>query len=156
MPLPDIPGGTGNTLATAVSGDGQYIVGASRNSSGTPRPVRWHNGIAEHIGLSAAGQPNTGVALDCTADGSVVVGNVIFGNAGAFIWDAAHGYRDLNAALLADYGLLTSFAKIGGISDDGLVIVGTDPGEVGLVVVLPEPTGLVAVAAALAGLLARR
>jgi uncharacterized membrane protein len=101
VPLPDIPGGTGNTLATvtAVSGDGRYIVGASRNSSGTPRPVRWHNGVAEHIGLSAGGQPNTGVALDCTADGSVVVGNVIPGNEGAFIWDAAHGYRDLNAAL---------------------------------------------------------
>jgi hypothetical protein len=37
-----------------------------------------------------------------------------------------------------------------------LVIAGTDPGEVGLVVVLPEPTGVIGTLLAVFGLSARR
>ena len=56
-----------------------------------------------------------------TADGSVVVGH-----GKAFVWDAAHGMREL-AVVFAEAGVDIAdwvFEKAGGISADGKVIAG--------------------------------
>lgn len=132
--LPDIPGGVNFTIVGGISGDGHSVLGASRN--GNPRPVRWLDGVPQAL----AGPSVLGVARDSTFDGSIIVGNITPGDAGAFIWDSGHGYRNLTAALLTDYGLVADFGTVAGMSDDGLVIAGTDHAGVGLVVVLPEPS----------------
>ena len=122
------------TIVGGISGDGHSVLGASRN--GNPRPVRWLDGVPQAL----AGPSVLGVARDSTFDGSIIVGNITPGDAGAFIWDSGHGYRNLTAALLTDYGLVADFGTVAGMSDDGLVIAGTDHAGVGLVVVLPEPS----------------
>jgi hypothetical protein len=72
------------------------------------------------------------LAQDVSADGSVVVGAVGFGvdtYAGAFIWDPAHGMRDLRQVLVNHLG---SSADVAGwtldyataVSADGNVVVG--------------------------------
>jgi hypothetical protein len=116
--------------------------------------VRWRDGVAQFIGLDAAGNTNFGLARDTTADGSIVVGNVFGG--GAFIWDETRGYRGLTAALMQDYGISAQFKTVGGISDDGLVIAGADFLDRGLVVILPEPRLASALSSCAGALLLRR
>jgi hypothetical protein len=98
-----------------------------------------------------------------TADVRTVVGSSEsdFG-AEAFIWDAAHGMRRLQDALLADYGLELpgwSLVVAEGISADGRVIVGSGESPrgnfEGWVVVVPEPGGVGLVVGG-GGLLCRR
>lgn len=146
--LPDVPNGTGNTIATGISGDGHVILGASRSGS-SASPIVWRDGISLAL---APGLPGT--AADSTFDGSIIVGGG-FGSSG-FIWDATRGYRNINQAMLGDYGLVVEFGSVAGISDDGRVIAGQDPGGRGLVVVLPEPSSIGASAIVCAYLLHRR
>jgi hypothetical protein len=68
------------------------------------------------------------------------------GNSRGFVWDAAHGMRDLMQVLTTDYGVdLAGWHQVGvaAVSDDGLTLAGNgiNPagGIEGFVLVLPEP-----------------
>ena len=99
-------------------------------------------------------------AYAVSADGSLVVGR---SNFGAFLWDDAHGMRDLNKLLVGgglnlQGGTLTSARDV---SFDGqtIVIVGEGWGSDGSweawMAVIPEPSSLAALASmAAAGLVA--
>ena len=105
------------------------------------------------VGLGLLPDSISSTATDVSGDGSIVVGSVLIDNQGepytvAFIWDAAHGMRDLKAAL-TDLGLgpavdAWTLDTANAISDDGLTIAGTgDYGLFGWVAVIPEPgTGI--------------
>jgi probable HAF family extracellular repeat protein len=107
--LGDLPGGSFNSVATAVSADGTIVYG---DSSAGP------------------------------------------GATSAFIWDAAHGMRDLATVLTNEYGMSLGgwrLYTVTGTSADGLTIVGQGFNAAGasesFVVVLPEPTAAAATGA---------
>ena len=70
------------------------------------------------------------LAYDVSGDGAVVVGyGTTDGGEAAFLWDAAHGMRNLRDVLVNEYGLGASLAgwtlsQAIGISADGTTIVG--------------------------------
>jgi probable HAF family extracellular repeat protein len=118
-----LPGDT-DSAAHAISRDGRTIVGYSGKMGTTPRTtrgVRWVSGVAEAL---------TPASFSCeanavSADGSVVVGGCGLGL--AWIWDAAHGFRNLKDVLTLGFGLdLTGWglSEATGVSDDGNKIVG--------------------------------
>jgi probable HAF family extracellular repeat protein len=115
MGLGDLPGGTFNSYATAVSADGSVVVGTGNTASGT-EAFRWtiDNGM---VGLGASSS-----ASDVSADGAVVVGR--WGSQ-AFRWTQGTGIVGLG-----DFpgGLFSSTANA--VSDDGSVIVGRGAREV--------------------------
>jgi len=132
--LGDLAGGSFNSRANGASYDGAVVVGQSTTmGTGDTSPFRWTAG-GGMIALTAG----VGSAAACSADGSIVVGKFGFGaTVHAFIWDAAHGLRDLNTVLATDYGLGTAIAgwtlhDATDVSADGRTIVGhaTDPGGV--------------------------
>ncbi len=130
--LGDLPGGTFNSVATAVSGNGLVVVGTGRSeaSGNGPEAFAW----TEAGGMVALGDLPGGEyrssASAVSADGSVIVGTSRIGEGAAssraFIWDQLHGMRDLNTvlpALGADLeGWTLRWAR--GVSADGTVIVG--------------------------------
>jgi probable HAF family extracellular repeat protein len=143
-----LPGGV-NSEANAVSADGTVIVGGSESTAGW-QACRWKNGAIAGLG-SLPGYTNRITAFAVSSDGSVIVGGRDSAtDSAAFIWDSAHGLRNLQSVLAGTYGLdLTgwSLKKAAGISADGNTIVGygTDPAgktEAWLAVVA-EPTPLV-------------
>ncbi len=105
-------------------------------------------GVSFHDGASVG----SSIATAVSGDGSVIVGDHMNGSH-PFIWDAAHGMRDLLDVLTDDYGLGSQIGQlelqhVSGISADGQTITGTgivrndvDP-DVAWVVVLPEPGSL--------------
>jgi probable HAF family extracellular repeat protein len=119
------------TTATAISADGGTIVGYLDGRSGTLRQAfRWtaQTGL---VGLGPLGTelPNN-KATGVSAGGFVVVGTSIASAASSsFIWDAAHGMRDLVTVLAQDFGLGEamrgwSAVEVYGISPDGRTLVG--------------------------------
>jgi probable HAF family extracellular repeat protein len=151
-----------NSMASGVSADGSVIIGTAWND-GWPqsgRAVRWTDGGALDLGTlpGHSGSVATGVS----GDGSLVVGTSFgAGDSTGFIWDEANGMRPLTDVLvglgvdLEGWQLRNATA----ISADGSTIVGSgrDPvgREVGWLVTIPEPAGLLPVAA-MGGLLRRR
>jgi hypothetical protein len=119
--LPRLSAGTKVTAgAVAVSRDGSTIVGYSTRRTVTlpggtvvavePQAVRWTG--AGYATLENLGTLPGATAIDSRAqavspDGTIVVGRALgTGNADrAFIWDAAHGMRDLAAVLASEHGL---------------------------------------------------
>jgi probable HAF family extracellular repeat protein len=121
--------------ATAISNDGQIIIGSSGD-----RAFKWQNGVMNYLGDVPGGIPAQR-ANGMSSDGSVIVGDgfrwengvmtaleelygsqsqaqavsgdgsIIVGSSGwesysrAFIWDEIHGVRDLNWVLVNEYGL---------------------------------------------------
>ena len=156
--LPSPAGIVFNTsIATAISADGSTIVGyGSSGSLTTPTAFRWTSENGTQVLAATALHPN-GTATGVSADGSIVVGTVSSGlDAAAFIWDAAHGTRELKDVLRTDYGLdLTGWTLEGAaaVSADGTTIVGTGRNPSGnreaWAVVIPEPAGLTPVLLAL-------
>jgi len=126
--LGDLPGGEFNSGALAVSCDGRVIAGQGRSDRGV-EVFRW----TADEGMVALPNPFPGsYAITMGAmsgDGSIICGSI----AGAlphrvYIWDAQHGTRDLQEALVNDYGLDLqgyTLGSVAGISDDGRTIVGT-------------------------------
>jgi len=128
-----LPGASvpGESWAAGVSADGSVIVGASRSeaSPGMYEAFRWENGAMTPLG----GLPRecfiVSTAYDVSADGSVVVGESRTGEDDrdtAFIWTEPTGMLDLRQVLTA-LGLDLSGWELrdaGGISDDGLTVVG--------------------------------
>jgi probable HAF family extracellular repeat protein len=124
--LGDLAGGAFDSQANGASFDGSVIVGESvTTASGEASPFRWTSG-----GGMVALTGLVGTAKACSADGSIVVGRTGFGAiTHAFVWDAAHGVRDLYDVLVADYGLGAALAgwtlyEAIDVSNDGTVIVG--------------------------------
>jgi probable HAF family extracellular repeat protein len=154
--------------ATAVSADGQVIVGWSQDG-----PFRWtESGGTETLGLFDD-MPTTPTAL--STDGSVIVGlpgwrwtaatgmtDLGFGEplgisgsgsivvGGSYYWTQAGGLRFIRDVLEQDYGLNTTgwgtlYAT--GISADGRTIIGygegPGPGQyTGWIATIPEPNSL--------------
>jgi len=123
-----LPGGTSFGFASAVSADGSVIVGVSNSASGL-QAFRWTAGSGM-IGLGyLAGGGSQSAADAVSADGSVIVGWSGDGNpffSTAFIWDEAHGMRNLQS-VLEGLGLdLTGWTltEATSISPDGTVITG--------------------------------
>lgn len=150
-----------NGRATGISADGSIVVGVgtSAQSDFTNEAVLWTtDGRMTRIGKVPGTDSST--PTDATADGSIVVG---WSDERAFIWDAAHGIRDLQSVLADTYGLdLDGWTLTGAaaISDDGRSISGsgTNPSgqSEGWIATVPEPTGQALAALALLGLSAFR
>jgi uncharacterized membrane protein len=121
------------TVARAASADGSVVVGEQTFTLIVNNQVRtfsemfrWtaQTGVVGLGSLTGTGSSaNTGMALDVSADGRIVVG--VSGGQAA-IWDQAHGLRSMSQAL-ADAGISTSTWQLlsaDAISGDGRVIVG--------------------------------
>ena len=136
IPLGFLPGG-GKSSASAAAADGSAVVGWSTwNSGGVggTHAFRWTpaDGMTDLGGLAGV-HPHSDAA-DISADGGIVVG-ICQGGPGPsvpFVWDQAHGMRDLTAVLqglglnLAGWTLTSAT----GVSADGRTIAGngTNPG----------------------------
>jgi probable HAF family extracellular repeat protein len=133
-----------DSRAFAASADGSVIVGASMSAGGM-EAFRWTqaDGMVGLGKLSAEDASSS--ATSVSAHGEAIVGRftgTVRGtcvNGGlcpnfvelvqtAFIWDEAHGMRDLRDVLVSDFGLDLpgwTLTNATGISEDGLTIVGT-------------------------------
>lgn len=114
-----------SSRAFGVSADGAAVVGQSYPGY---TAFRWMSGTGM-VALGVLPGATLSKALAASADGSVVVGDSQ-GASGlqAFIWDSTNGIRNLKDVLENDYGLdLTGWTlySAGGISNDGLTIVGS-------------------------------
>ena len=165
-PLAPLPGDA-QSVASRVSADGRVTVGWSQAGIGEYHAVRWlEDGIAQSLGpvVGASGDV-PGIAqkaISISADGSTIVGGA---STGTFIWDEAHGARDLKTILTRDHGLdLTGWFLIlpEDVSADGGTIVGfgRNPSyeAEGFVAAIPvpEPGAVAALGAGSAALLLRR
>ncbi len=135
-PLPHLHAGAPIAAsAAAVSSDGTAIVGSSTKRTITlpggtvvaadKQAVRWSGAsfaTVQQLG-SLPGAPFVdSEAHAASANGGVIVGRAVDANGTdrAFIWDAAHGMRDLASVLTSDYGLdLTGWVLVEalGVSD---------------------------------------
>lgn len=127
------PGGR-DSAANAVSADGSVIAGAVGVPDGV-EAFRWTEQTGKVLLGDLPGGLHRSTATGISADGSIVVGyscvasynpNSCF-DYRPFIWDAAHGMRDLQQVLINDFGLdLTGWTlyEAGAISGDGTTIVG--------------------------------
>jgi len=133
--LGDLPGGEFSSRAIAVSRNGRWIVGRSESARGK-EPFVWSEatgmiGLGDLPGGAVEGRYD-GDAFS-VSDNGIVVGTsetVVgedFGYA-AFIWDIAHGIRELKQVLSSDFGLdMTGWTleSAEGISADGRFITGS-------------------------------
>ena len=83
---------------------------------------RWWDGEVEGLGVARQGD-RTSIPYGISANGHVIVGS---SGSGAFLWDRAHGMRDLEPLLVALGAELQGFELRGawGVSDDGRGIMG--------------------------------
>jgi probable HAF family extracellular repeat protein len=128
--LGDLPGGSFHSSASAVSSNGLVVVGMSVSAFGQ-EAFRW----TQTGGMVGMGDLPGGVvgssANAVSSDGSIVVGSSHTGaiDQEAFLWDEAHGMRNLRTVLVTEQGLgsalvgwhLTSATAI---TPDGRTIVG--------------------------------
>ena len=106
------PEGAIDSEASAASGDGSFISGASYVTETSHHGLRWTPRGLEDLGPGGGG--------DIGADSSVIV-------SGQQIWDAANGWRDLRD-IVSDTGAdLTGWAELSAssVSADGKVVVGS-------------------------------
>ena len=100
------PGGSYTEVrGIGLSNDGSVIVGVGY-SSGNGEAFRWTQ--AGFVGLGDLSGGSFGsAAAAVSADGSTIVGSGTIAAPGerGFIWDAAHGMRDLQDVLVNDFGL---------------------------------------------------
>lgn len=124
VPLGDIPGGTLESYARAVSANGKVVVGSSGSPFGqSDEAFRWAQptgmvGIGDH-----SGPPSGSVAYGASADGAVVVGTAVLNSGGqqAFRWTEATGMIGLGVI----GGLPGNvYSHANAVSADGSVIVG--------------------------------
>jgi len=135
--------GRSSSIAYGISADGSTIVGQSGYEA-----FRWTEETGM-IGLGILGGIlDQTMAVDVSGDGSIVIGNSMY--EGAFIWDELHGTRELDNALVDDYGLDLAGWNLGNveaISDNGLTITGWGVNPQGNVeawiVTVPEPATIV-------------
>jgi probable HAF family extracellular repeat protein len=164
-------GGASGTAAS-VSADGQVIVGSTIDPQlpFSSEAYRWTKaGGLVHLG-DLPGDAFSSFATDVSADGSIVVGSSTTGPGGTsgsevFIWDEAHGMRNLRELLVAEHGLGAALEgwqlmHADAISSDGTVIVGWGEDPLGepasWIVEIPEPSTLLLATLASSGLVAMR
>lgn len=158
-----LPGATNGSSASGISADGNAVVGTSESSNGDNEAFRWTE-AGGMVGLGdLPGGDFASFASDTTANGSIVVGrsDVLGGQFSSsfdpFMWDEAHGMRNLVNVLINDYGL--GSALIGwdlieaiAISDDGRVIIGNginpDGNFEAWIARIPEPSTAVSMVVA--------
>ncbi len=152
-----LPPGFTSSAAVGISADNSTIIGAAiRDADGDRAAEEYQavrhraDGTIDLLG-DLPGGPVFSVAHAVSADGSVVVGRSAVGGAiprgddRAFVWDAAHGMRDLKTLLTALGADLDGWTRTAArdVSDDGLTIVGsaTNPAgrEEAFIAVIPEP-----------------
>lgn len=118
--LGDLPGGEYESRATAVSADGNVVVGVGESLNGLgdrrTEAFRW-TAAGGMVGLGILpGDGDHSWAENVSADGAVVVGSATRGGAEvAFRWTAAGGM----------VGIGGGSRKAHGVSADGAVVVGT-------------------------------
>lgn len=122
-----LPGYT-SSAATAVSADGNVIVGSSTSAAGTTQAFRWTQ-ATQMIGLGLLPGGNRSSASAVNATGTVIVGRA---NAPAVYqeavrWTNTQGIRSIASLLAGDGVDLGSWQlwDASGVSADGSVIVGT-------------------------------
>ncbi len=144
--LGDLPGGVYRSSASAISGDGSTVVGASSSDLGSQAFV-WTDATGM-VGIGFLGEDDVASVGSATSgDGRTVGGSVSrFDGLGgisvfdgprgisvqvastrAFVWDRLTGMRDLHA-VISGLGLDIegwTLEGVSGISGDGMVIVGT-------------------------------
>jgi probable HAF family extracellular repeat protein/autotransporter-associated beta strand protein len=124
-----LPGGSGLSVANAVSPDGLVVAGYSLTATGKDA-FRWTRagGMLSLGTLPGPGGPFQGYANGISADGRVIVGKVTSASGdAAFLWNEAGGMRRLQDVLVNDFGLNLAgwtLSEATGISNDGTVIVG--------------------------------
>lgn len=132
--LGKLPGDSSAT-ATAVSRDGSVVVGTSTDGAGNSHAFRW----TRQTGMVVLGNAIDGLlgssAASVSGDGRIIVGSgrTAMGDV-ALIWDADHGLRKLDVALLADYQTPVmgwTLTEATAISDDGHTIVGNGSNALG-------------------------
>ena len=120
------------SIAWGVSADGKVTVGYCIYSGGTIA-FRWtESGVVQLLGdLDGGRRESTAYAV--SADGSTIVGSSVTSGSTddmiheAFVWDEAHGIRNLKDVLETECGLdLTGWllTEAKGVSADGLTIIG--------------------------------
>jgi probable HAF family extracellular repeat protein len=145
-----LTGGT-DSNATAVSPDGRVVVGNAQSVNGR-EAFRWEDGVMVGLGDLPGGLFSS-FAQGVSGDGKIVVGGGRTEQGfEAFFWDAAHGMRRFEDALASDYGIGSGgwvFHTVNDVSADGTVFAGDgiNPSgrREGWVVIVPEPSALVAV-----------
>ena len=115
------------SLAEAVSDDGQVIVGTSFDASNVPHAFRW----TASSGMNSLGEGNgvTGSSARSVSGNGTLVGGCGTTVAGdvAVLWDTKHGMRTLTDALLSDHGTVVAnwtLKCISAMSTDGRVLAG--------------------------------
>src|SRR5664280_1544425 len=150
-------GGPPGSEAYGISGDGSTVVGCrvyvsyvGGSYQVTQQAYSWNASQGMDFLGYLPGTLQMSCALDASGDGSTIVGWADSGSGyKAAIWDAAHGWRDLNQVLasagvdLVGWDLTSAMA----ISNDGQIITGsgTDPNgntEGWVVTLVPEPASL--------------
>ena len=107
VPLGTLPGSSSTFGGIfGISGDGNYIIGQV-NDSTLQRSVGFRWTLAQ--GMVSLGEYTPGFIAQphaLTDDGQFIVGNTWSGTDNmAFIWDQAHGLRNLQSVLQTDYAL---------------------------------------------------
>jgi probable HAF family extracellular repeat protein len=143
--------GTNLDFVTDTSNDGSLAVG--KHNASAAAGFRWSLAagtfVIPPLQVNGGGQAN-----GISGDGSIIVGTTnVAGAARAYIWDAAHGTRDLRSVLTGlgvnmDGWVLLSAT---GVSRDGRTIVGSGLGPPGIeqawIATIPAPAGWVPLAA---------
>lgn len=113
------------SIATAMSADGNYVVGGALQLS-SPRPFLWVRGVGERVLPLPAGAYYA-IARGVSNDGSVVVGEAYSGSTSAdhrilpIVWRAPN-YQPQTLSVPDSSGGVAYYVT--GISGDGQVIVG--------------------------------
>lgn len=123
--LGDVPGGFPYAIAYGISGDGETLVGPARlaNLSDDEAYV-WNTTTGFNFPDPQRGAEFGSHAQAVSADGSVVVG---FADAGAMIWDAEHGLRQVQQVLEDEFHLDLAGWTLwftSDVSEDGQTIAG--------------------------------
>lgn len=106
-------------FASAVSADGNVVVGHSYTAGGVPHAFRWTGPLGmQDLGTLLGGLHSW--ASGVSADGSVVVGDTYYGpsNVRAFRWSSTQGMQDLGTLEGHDGSSAVD------VSSDGTVVVG--------------------------------
>jgi probable HAF family extracellular repeat protein len=149
--LGDLPGGSFYSVAHGVSLDGSVVVGQGAPVGGGSEAFRWTLATGM-VGLGdLPGGMSYSYAYGVSGDGESIVGVGFTANGNeAFIWDSTHGMRNLQAVLIAEYGVTNlggwTLSSARAISADGSTIVGDgiNPSgqmEAWRVTGIPEPHG---------------
>jgi probable HAF family extracellular repeat protein len=123
-PLGYLPGGSGYSFATSISGDGTTVVGESRNGAGSNEAFRW----TKSLGMQGLGDLPGGEfqsrAYSASTAGDVVVGIGTAQDVGnlldAFRWTSSDGMQPLG--YFPKNGFFFSYGV--GVSGDGRTAIG--------------------------------